>query len=319
MTNPKGSVLFIDTVHPFLQGALTQHGFTCVDAYELSKEDIMQQWSNHAGIVIRSRFKIDSAFLEAASGLKFIARAGAGMENIDVASAQSKEVACIHAPEGNRNAVAEQALGMLLMLKNHLLRADREVRDGVWLREENRGTELEGKTIGIIGFGNTGSSFARKLQGFDMNILTYDPYVSIDKNSFPKVKQISLSEIFEQCDILSLHVPLTEETRYMVDGDFLSKFKKAISLINTSRGKVVDTTALVEAMKSGKVTGAALDVIEYESVSFENLDSSKMPEPLRYLINSDRTVLSPHIAGWTHESHLKISMVLAEKIIKLFP
>jgi D-3-phosphoglycerate dehydrogenase len=314
----KGNILFIDTVHPYLQEALQQHGFTCVDGYHLSKAEICSDWKAYIGIVIRSRFKIDQEFLNAASGLKFIARAGAGMENIDVSKAISMGVMCLNAPEGNRNAVAEQAMGMLLALNNHLLRADREVREDIWLREENRGWELEGKTIGIIGFGNTGSAFAKKLTGFDAHVLAYDPYLQISPDDFPHVCQSDIIELFDHCDVLSMHVPLTEETRYMVNDDFLNSFKKPIRFINTSRGKVVDTGALVRAMESGRVLGAALDVIEYESVSFENLDNSELPEPMRYLINSDRTVLTPHIAGWTHESHLKISQVLAEKIIRLF-
>lgn len=314
----KGKILFIDTVHPYLQVALEQHGFTCVDGYHLSKEDTITRWNDYIGIVIRSRFKIDHDFLMASNGLKFIARAGAGMENIDVSTATTLGVMCLNAPEGNRNAVAEQAVAMLLALNNHLLRADREVREGIWLREENRGWELEGKSIGIIGFGNTGSSFAKKLIGFDSQILAYDPYIQINPIDFPHVRQSNLPELFDQCDVLSMHVPLTEETRYMVNDDFLKNFKKPIRFINTSRGKVVDTAALVRAMQSGHVLGAALDVIEYESVSFETLDSSELPEPMRYLINSDRTVLTPHIAGWTHESNLKISKILAEKIIRLF-
>lgn len=315
----KGKILFIDTVHPYLQEALEEHGFTCVDGYHLSKEAIRSDWSGYIGLVIRSRFKIDREFLSDASGLRFIARAGAGMENIDTAAAASFGVACLNAPEGNRNAVAEQAMAMLLALNNHLLRADREVREGVWLREENRGWELEGKTVGIIGFGNTGRSFANKLVGFDVNILVCDPYVQILAADYPYVRQTTLSELQAQCDVVSLHVPLTEETRYLVNDEFLNGFKKPIRLINTSRGKVVDTAALMRGMESGRVVGAALDVIEYESLSFETLDGNQLPEPMRYLINSDRTVLTPHIAGWTHESHFKISKILADKIIRLFP
>jgi D-3-phosphoglycerate dehydrogenase len=313
------SVLFIDTVHPFLQEALEQNGFTCVDGYSLSKDQLMGQWNGYCGLVIRSRFKIDQDFLSMSSGLKFIARAGAGMENIDVQAAENAGVVCLNAPEGNRNAVAEHALGMLLTMQNHLVRADREVREGLWMREENRGTEVDGKTIGIIGFGNTGSAFARKLQGFDARVLVYDPYISVSKTEFPNTTQCGMQQLFEECDIVSLHVPLTEETRYMANTDFFSAFKKPIRFINTSRGKVVDTAALVEALKSGHVLQCALDVIEYESVSFEQLDAQNIPAPMQFLLNSDRALLTPHVAGWTHESHLKISQVLAEKIIRLFP
>ncbi len=315
----RGSVLFIDTVHPKLQEELQLQGFTCVDGYTATKEQLMQDWNNHIGVVIRSRFKIDQEFLQAAKGLKFIARAGAGMENIDTAAADTFGVVCLNAPEGNRNAVAEQALGMLLSMCNHLIRADRQVRDGLWLREENRGTEIDGKTIGIIGFGNTGQAFARKLQGFDVSVLVYDPYVNVEAENHRQVQQVGMEELFERCDVVSLHVPLTEETRHMTDANFFHSFKKPIRFINTSRGKVVNTAALVQAMETGHVLQCGLDVIEYESVSFENLDSKQMPEPMQYLLNSERAVLTPHIAGWTYESHLKISEVLADKIIRLFP
>ncbi|MFM2190363.1 MAG: hypothetical protein RL491_749 [Bacteroidota bacterium] len=315
----RGSVLFIDTVHPKLQEELQQHGFTCVDGYTASKEQLMHEWNNHTGLVIRSRFKINREFLQAAKGLKFIARAGAGMENIDTAAANTFGVVCLNAPEGNRNAVAEHALGMLLSMCNHFLRADRQVRDGLWLREENRGYEIDGKTIGIIGFGNTGQAFARKLQGFDVTVLVYDPYVLVDTAKHPQVKQTGMNELFDSCDVVSMHVPLTEETRHMTDANFFHSFKKPIRFINTSRGKVVDTDALVQAMETGHVLQCGLDVIEYESVSFENLDSKQMPEPMQYLLNSERALLTPHIAGWTYESHLKISEVLADKIIRLFP
>ena len=314
----RGSILFIDSVHPKLQEELQLHGFTCVDGYSASKVQLMQEWNNHTGLVIRSRFKIDHDFLQAAKGLKFIARAGAGMENIDTDSAEKFGVVCLNAPEGNRNAVAEQALGMLLSMCNHLNRSDRQVRDGLWLREENRGTEIDGKTIGIIGFGNTGQAFARKLQGFDATILIYDPYVLVDTDKYPQIKQTGLADLFDSCDVVSLHVPLTEETRHMADAAFFQSFKKPIRFINTSRGKVVNTAALVQAMETGHVVQCGLDVIEYESVSFENLDSKQMPEPMQYLLNSDRALLTPHIAGWTYESHLKISEVLADKIIRLF-
>ena len=315
----RGSVLFIDTVHPKLQEELQLQGFTCVDGYTATKEQLMQDWNNHIGVVIRSRFKIDQEFLQAAKGLKFIARAGAGMENIDTAAADTFGVVCLNAPEGNRNAVAEQALGMLLSMCNHLIRADRQVRDGYWLREENRGTEIDGKTIGIIGFGNTGQAFARKLQGFDVRVLVYDPYVNVEAENHWQVQQVGMEELFERCDVVSLHVPLTEETRHMANSKFFASFKKPIRFINTSRGKVVDTSSLVQAMETGHVIQCALDVIEYESVSFENLDSKQMPEPMQYLLNSERALLTPHIAGWTYESHLKISEVLAEKIIRFFP
>lgn len=306
-------VLLIDTVHPALNEILSSKGMLCDLDNTSSKEEILLKIQNYVGIVIRSRFKIDKDFLDKAKHLKFIARAGAGMENIDVPYAESFGIKCIHAPEGNRDAVGEHALGMLLMLFNNLKRADSEVRNGIWKREENRGYELKGKTVGIIGYGNMGSAFAQRLKGFDVEVLVFDKYKKNFGNEF--IKESTLEELFEKVDVLSLHIPLTDETKYMVNSVFFNSFKKPIYVINTARGKVLNTADLVEAIKNKKVLGACLDVLEYESVSFENIDAEKLPEPFKYLINSDKVILSPHIAGWTHESHVKISQVLAEKIL----
>lgn len=308
-------VLLIDTVHPALNEILSSKGMLCDLDNTSSKEDILLKIQNYVGIVIRSRFKIDKDFLDKAKHLKFIARAGAGMENIDVPYAESLGIKCIHAPEGNRDAVGEHALGMLLMLFNNLKRADSEVRSGIWKREENRGHELKGKTVGIIGYGNMGSAFAQRLKGFDVEVLVFDKYKKNFGNEF--IKESTLEELFEKADVLSLHIPLTDETKYMVNAAFLNSFKKPIYVINTARGKVLNTADLVEAIKNKKVLGACLDVLEYESISFENIDAEKLPEPLKYLINSDKVILSPHIAGWTFESHVKISEVLAEKILNV--
>lgn len=314
----KGKILFIDTVHPVLNTRLEAMGFHCIDGSEYNMDRIFEILPECNGIVIRSRVKIDKPFLEKATSLKFIARAGAGMENIDVEYATARGIACINAPEANCNAVAEHALGMLLALMNRLAVADREVRNGIWKREENRGYELSGKTVGIIGFGRNGSAFAEKLQGFNCTILAHDPYVKIDKNRFPLVIQSEYPEIFAQCDVISLHVPLTGETRGLVNREFLSLFQKPIWLVNTARGQVVKTADLVEALRENRVMGAALDVLEYESLSFESLQRDQLPEPYRFLTTSDRVLLSPHIAGWTHESHRKISEVLGEKIVRLY-
>ena len=219
----------------------------------------------------------------------------------------------MHAPEGNRNAVAEQALGMLLNLMNNIRKADEEVRRGEWIREGNRGVELEGKTLGLIGFGNTGSSMARKLSGFDVKIIAYDPHLSEIEN--PQVELVSMDEIHQNCDVISLHVPLTEETRYMVNKDWLSRFKKPIWLINTARGKCLKTLDLLDAIDAGKVLGAGLDVLEFESLSFENLDAS--PELISRLRQHPKLLLTPHIAGWTHESNIKLADVLYTKIMAL--
>ncbi len=288
-------------------------GFECDEEYSLSKEEVQQRMSGYHGVVIRSRFKLDAAFINASPDLKCIARAGAGMENIDVAYAQARGIACVHAPEGNRDAVGEQALGMLLALMNNLARADREVRTGKWIREGNRGYELGGKTVGIIGYGNMGSAFAQRLRGFEVNVLAYDKYKTGFGNEF--VKESSPEEIFAQADVLSLHIPLTPETEYMVNDAFLSAFRKPLWLINSARGKVLDTAALVKHLQQGTVRGACLDVLEYEKVSFEAIDATALPAPMQYLIQSDKVLLSPHIAGWTFESHEKIGKVLAQKII----
>jgi D-3-phosphoglycerate dehydrogenase / 2-oxoglutarate reductase len=309
------NILFIDSVHPLLQQELEANGFICHLQYDWNREKIGEELHKFDGIVIRSRVKLDKELIDKGTKLKFIARAGAGMENIDVPYAESKGIKCLSSAEGNRDAVGEHALGMLLCLFNNICRADREVRQGVWIREGNRGVELQGKTVGIIGYGNMGSAFAQRLKGFDCTVLGYDKYKSNYSNEL--VKESTLEELFEQTDVLSLHLPLTDETRFMVNGSFIEKFKKNIYLINTSRGKVLQTTDLMNSMKNGKVLGTCLDVLEYESLSFEGLDKNNLPEPFRYLIESDRVVLTPHIAGWTHESNEKISTTLARKIVEL--
>jgi D-3-phosphoglycerate dehydrogenase / 2-oxoglutarate reductase len=306
-------ILFIDSNHPRLYEMLSQKGFICDLFYDRSAEELKKLIPEYDGIVIRSKFKITKEIIDSAPKLKCIARAGAGLENIDVAYAIQKGIVCVNSPEGNRDAVAEQAIGMLLMLFNNLKKADAEVRAGKWLREENRGVELGGKTIGIIGYGNTGSSFAKKLRGFDVNILAYDKYKKDFGNEF--VKESSLNEIFDKADVLSLHIPLTEETNYLVNGAFINKFRKNIYIINTSRGKCVNTNDLAKSIESKRVLGACLDVLEYEAVSFESVDFFNLPLPMQYLLRSDKVILTPHIAGWTHESNIKIAEVLADKII----
>ena len=311
-------VLFIDSAHPFLRDQLEAMGFVC-EAFEENNPEFYRQIANqYVGFVVRSKIPLDQTILPLATQLKFIARVGAGMENIDVPLAEKLGIACLNAPEGNRDAVGEQAVGMLLSLLNKLPQVDREVRQGIWRRAENRGTEIKGKTIGLIGYGNTGSVTARKLSGFEAEILAYDKYKSGFSNSF--VKEATMEDIFELADIVSLHIPLTSETDYLVDHAFLSRFKKPIVLINTSRGRNVKTTDLIAALKSGKVTGACLDVLEFEKFSFEELKSDALPAAFRELLALPNVLLSPHIAGWTHESHYKLSAVLVEKIknLKLF-
>jgi D-3-phosphoglycerate dehydrogenase len=310
------NVLFLDLVHPILEQRLTEYGYRCIDGTQLSREDAMSQLKDIQGIVIRSRIKMDEAFLSSANDLKFIARSGAGMENIDEDYCQKNSIELFNAPEGNRNAVAEHALGMLLALFNRIVIADREVRTGKWRREENRGVELEGKTVGIIGFGNNGSQFAKKLTGFDCDVIAYDKY----KTGFSSniAEEVSLDKIFERSDVVSFHIPQNEETIGMGDKAFFDKFNKPIYVINLARGKVIQTSALVEAMKKEKVLGACLDVLEYEKSSFESFFEQELPEDFQFLLNSDRVILSPHVGGWTHESYFKLSDVLADKILSHF-
>ncbi len=307
-------VLFIDIVHPVLQERLEGAGMICIDATEIDRETIISNHSKANGIVIRSRFKMNAEFLRHFNELKFIARSGAGMENIDIDYCAKNEIKLYNAPEGNRNAVGEHALGMLLSLFNRLHIADQEVRNGKWDRERNRGIELDGKTVGIIGFGNNGSAFAKKLRGFDVQILAFDKYKSDFGNEF--VKESTLEEIYEKCDIISFHIPQNEGTIYFANDEFFSSFEKNVYLINLSRGKIVQTSALVNALKNGKVLGACLDVLEYEKSSFESFFEQEMNEDFTYILNSDKTLLSPHVGGWTVESYYKLSDVLADKILK---
>ena len=302
-------ILFIDTVHPLLKQELEKENYICDTAYNKSKTEIQQIISNYQGIIIRSRFKIDKEFIDNGSSLQFIARAGSGLENIDVEYAENKNIHCYNAAEGNRQAVAEHALGMLLSLFNNLNNADQEVREGKWEREKNRGIELAGRTVGIIGYGNNGSAFAEVLKGFNVKILAYDKYLT----DYPH--KSSKETIRKEADIVSLHIPLTEETTYLVDDSFINSFAKDFYLINTARGKCVNTKHLVASLENGKVKGACLDVLEYEKTSFENLSKEGLTDDMKKLIDSKNTIISPHVAGWTTESNMKIAEVLLGKII----
>ena len=309
-------ILHLDSNHPLLWQQLEEAGFNNEADYTSTKEEVEAKILNYHGIVIRSRFKIDRTFIDKAKNLQFIARVGAGLESIDCEYATSKGIHLIAAPEGNKNAVGEHALGMLLSLMNKLNRADRLVREGKWIREGNRGFELEHKTIGIIGYGNMGKSFAKKLQGFDVKVLCYDIQENIgDQNA----TQVSLKEIQEKADVLSLHIPWTPETDKMVNAEFIYSFAKPFWFINTSRGKNVVTADLVDALKTGKILGATLDVLEYEKLSFENLfiDSEK-PAAFNYLLEAENVLLTPHIAGWTHESHEKLAQTIVNKIKAIY-
>lgn len=311
--NPQSiKILHLDSNHPLLLEQLQIAGYTNEEDYKSTKEVIERKIHNYNGIVIRSRFKIDKDFLDKATNLKFIARVGAGLESIDIEYATKKNISLIAAPEGNRNAVGEHSLAMLLSLFNKLNKADREIRTGHWNRETNRGHELDGKTVGIIGYGNMGKSFAAKLRGFDVKVLCYDILENVgDSNA----EQVSLKELQQQSDVLSLHVPWTPETDKMVNTAFINDFSKSFWLINTSRGKNVITADLADALKSEKILGAGLDVLEYEKLSFENLfDENEIPKPFEYLLQSENVILSPHIAGWTFESHERLAQVIVDKI-----
>lgn len=309
-------ILHLDANHSLLIQQLNDLGFINDEDYTSSKQEIEAKIHKYDGFIIRSRFKIDKHFLDKATNLKFIGRVGAGLENIDCEYATSKNIELIAAPEGNRNAVGEHSLAMLLSLFNKLNKADKEVRNGKWLREENRGIELDGKTVGLIGYGNMGKSFAKKLRGFDVDVLCYDIKPTVGNEN---CKQVSLAELQEKSDVLSLHTPETALTINMVNTQFINNFKKPFWLINTARGTSVNTNNLVEALKSGKILGAGLDVLEYEKSSFENLFTNhKIPDAFQYLIGSENVLLSPHVAGWTVESKEKLAQTIVDKIIAKF-
>ena len=310
-------ILHLDTNHPILIEQLNSLGFTNDEDYTSSKAEVIAKIHLYDGLIIRSRFSIDASFLEKAKNLKFIGRVGAGLENIDCSYAKNNGITLIAAPEGNRNAVGEHCLGMLLSLFNKLNKANGEIKKGQWLREENRGVELDGKTIGIIGYGNMGKSFAKKLRGFNVEVLCYDLKPNISDDC---CKQVSLREFQQKVDVLSLHTPQTELTRNMVNTNFIQSFKKNFWFLNTARGTSVVTKDLVIALKSGKILGAGLDVLEYEKASFENLfTNDKIPKAFQYLINSNNVLLSPHVAGWTFESKEKLAQTIVDKIKKNYP
>jgi len=309
-------ILHLDKNHPLLIEQLTAAGFENDENYYAPKDAIEQIIHQYDGIVLRSRFKIDKVFLDAATNLKFIGRVGAGLENIDCEYAEQKGIKLIAAPEGNKTAVAEHALGMLLNLMNKLSYVDIEVRNGVWKREENRGIEIEGKTVGIIGYGNMGKAFAQRLKGFNCKVIYFDIKPNVGD---PNAQQVSLDYLQLHSDILSLHTPETLETHHYINKDFINGFAKSVWLINTARGKSVCTDDLVEALKSGKIKGAGLDVLEYEKSSFENMfTDNELPDAFRYLISAENVLLSPHIAGWTMESKEKLAQVIVDKIIANF-
>ncbi|WP_294225913.1 2-hydroxyacid dehydrogenase [uncultured Chryseobacterium sp.] len=306
-------ILLLDKNHPLITEQLTAKNFILEEDFTSSYGEVCEKIENYDGIIIRSRIPLDQNFLEKAKNLKFIARVGAGMENIDIPVAEKLGIKLINSPEGNRDSVAEHVVGMLLILMNRLFIASQEVKNGIWLREENRGDELLGKTVGLIGYGNMGKATAKRLSGFGCKVIFYDILPDLSDEF---AEQVSLEELQEKAEVLSLHIPLTEQTHYMIDGSFIDGMKHDFYFVNTARGKNVETKSLVEALKSGKVKGACLDVLEYEKSSFENLETEN--EDLNYLLESEKAIVTPHIAGWTVQSKEKLAQVIVDKIITQF-
>lgn len=306
-------ILLLDKNHPLITEQLLAKNYILEEDFTSSYDEVCSKIENYDGVIIRSRIPLDKNFLEKAKNLKFIARVGAGMENIDIPVAEKLGIQLINSPEGNRDSVAEHVVGMLLILMNRLFIASQEVKNGIWLREENRGDELLGKTVGLIGYGNMGKATAKRLSGFGCKVIFYDILPGL---SDEYATQVSLEELKEKAEVLSLHIPLTSETHYLIDSVFIAEMKNDFYFVNTARGKNVETKSLVDAMQSGKVKGACLDVLEYEKSSFENIEAEN--ETLHYLLDSEKAIVTPHIAGWTHQSKEKLAQVIVDKIVASF-
>lgn len=306
-------ILQLDKNHPLINAQLSEKGFVIEEDNVSTYSEVLDKIGNFDGVIIRSRIPIDESFLLKGKNLRFIARVGAGLENIDTEKAKQLGISIISSPEGNRDSVAEHVVGMLLVLTNRLFIASQEVKNGIWKREENRGDELLGKTFGIIGYGNMGKATAERLSGFGLKVIFHDILPNISDEF---ATQVSLDELKNQADILSLHIPITDDTFHLIDEKFISEMKKDFYLVNTARGKNVKTKDLVEAVKSGKIKGAALDVLEFEKSSFENLDYQN--SDLEFLLNSEKVIVTPHIAGWSHQSKEKLAQVIVDKILREF-
>lgn len=306
-------ILQLDTNHPIITEQLSAKGFMLDEDTTSTYDEVLEKIADYEGIIIRSRIPVDQNFLEHAKNLKFIARVGAGMENIDVRFAEERGIKLISSPEGNRDSVAEHVVGMLLILMHRLFISSAEVKNGIWKREENRGDELLGKTFGIIGYGNMGRAVARRLSGFGVKVIFHDILPNLSDEF---ATQVSLETLKNEADILSLHIPITDETYHLIDAQFISGMKKDFYFINTARGKNVKTSDLVEAVRSGKVKGACLDVLEYEKASFENLEIENTDSA--FLLQSEKVIVTPHIAGWTVQSKEKLAQVIVDKILAGF-
>ena len=306
-------ILQLDKNHPLISEQLTAKCFVVEEDHSSTYDEVLEKIIDYQGIIIRSRIPLDKNFLTKASHLKFIARVGAGMENIDIETAENLGIKLINSPEGNRDSVAEHVVGMLLILMNRLFIASNQVKNGIWKREENRGDELLGKTFGIIGYGNMGKATAKRLSGFGVDVIFHDILPNLSDEF---ATQVSLEELQKRADILSLHIPLTSETHYLIDEEFISKMEKNFYFVNTARGKNLKTKALVQAIESGKVLGACLDVLEYEKSSFENLETEN--QDLKYLLDSEKAIVTPHIGGWTHQSKEKLAQFIVDKILADF-
>lgn len=303
-------ILLLDKNHPLITEQLIAKNFILEEDFASSYDEVCDKIENYDGIIIRSRIPLDQNFLEKGKNLKFIARVGAGMENIDIPVAEKLGIQLINSPEGNRDSVAEHVVGMLLVMMNRLFIASQEVKNGIWKREENRGDELLGKTVGLIGYGNMGKATAKRLSGFGCKVIFHDILPGL---SDEYAAQVSLEELKQSAEVLSLHIPLTSETHYLIDENFIAEMQNNFYFINTARGKNVKTKSLVEALKSGKVKGTCLDVLEYEKSSFEHIETEN--EDLKYLLESEKAIVTPHIAGWTHQSKEKLAQFIVDKIV----
>jgi D-3-phosphoglycerate dehydrogenase len=305
----KQKVIITGNAHEYLSGALTNEGYEVAYLPQITYDELYAQVHTLTGLVLTTRIIVDKKLLDAATQLKWIGRLGSGMENIDVPYATAKNIVCVNSPEGNRTAVAEQALGMLLQIINNLPRATAEVKQGIWLRDENRGIELTGKTVGIIGFGNTGAAFAKLLQPFEVTVLAYDKYRDGFGGGY--IKEANLEQVARYAEVISFHVPLTADTKHMANTTFFNALEQKPYIVNTSRGKVIETAALLQALAQGSIAGAALDVLENENLKTYTAEENKL---LQQLTKYHNVMVTPHIAGYTHEAHYKMSEVLYKKI-----